>query len=213
MIGDLLLVSRLEEGALTLRPACVSVLAIVEPVGRALRAVASARAVRLDVAVPPDLVAPLDPELVRRLIENLVLNAIRHTGPGDRIEIAASSDGEALRLVVRNTGPGISEAARARLFEKEWTGGGGEWRNVGLGLYLCRLVARAHRGSIALVDRPGWNVAFEIAVPLGEGCPLPETRSGSHLGLREDEVWTRTQDHRDPSSRTEGRSAKRGDPH
>jgi signal transduction histidine kinase len=199
MIGDLLLVSRLEEGAVTLQPTSVSVLAVVEPVGRALRAVASARAVRLDVTVPSDLVAPLDPDLFRRVIENLVLNAIRHTGAGDRIEIAASSDGQALRLVVCNTGPGISETERARLFQKDWTGGGGEWRNVGLGLYLCRLVAQAHRGSIALVDRPGWNVAFEIAVPLVEGSPLPETRGSSHLGLREDEVWTCTQDHRDPS--------------
>ena len=190
MIGDLLLLGRLESGALALRPVRVSVASIVDPVGRSLRAVAGARAVRLDVSVPEDLVAPLDVDLVRRLVENLVLNAVRHTGPGDRIEIAASSDGAALRLAVRNTGRDISESSRARLFEKDWTGGGGEWRNVGLGLYLCRLVAAAHGGSIALVESPGWNVAFEVVVPFDPSRPVPRTEAGERPDRREEEART-----------------------
>jgi signal transduction histidine kinase len=191
MIGDLLLVSRLEKGELQVRRACVRVQEILESAGRALRVVSDSRRVRLEIDAAPDLVAPLDSDLVRRLIENLVSNAIRHTGAGDRIQIAAWSDAEAVRLAVRNTGQAVSEAVRGRLFERHATDGRGEWHNVGLGLYMCRLVAEAHGGSIALADRPGWNVTFEVALPF-QGCPLPRTDAGNHVGLREEDIRTCT---------------------
>ena len=55
----------------------------------------------------------------------------------------------------------IPPEARTKLFEKYATKGRREWHNAGLGLYLCKLVAEAHRGTIALVDRKGWSVSFE----------------------------------------------------
>ena len=186
MIGDLLLLSRLERGELMAHPTCVRVRDVLGDAGRALGIVAAGKQVRLEVEVPPDLVAPLDANLVRRLVENLVSNAIRHTGPGDRIQIVATSDSEAVRLTVRNTGPAIPEGIRARLFERHATGGLGEWHNVGLGLYMCRLVAEAHGGSIALLDHSGWNVVFEAIFPF-KGCPLPP-QERSHVGLREEDI-------------------------
>jgi len=89
---------------------------------------------------------------------------VRFVGPGDRVELAAEG-GERLRLAVRNSGPPVPPEVRARLFERHATHGRRAWHNAGLGLYLCRLAAEAHGGSIALADRPGWNVSFEVEIP------------------------------------------------
>jgi two-component system heavy metal sensor histidine kinase CusS len=108
--------------------------------------------------------------MARRLLENLVANAVRHVGAGDRVELAAEVEGGLLRLAVRNSGPPVPPEARARLFEKHSTHGRRAWHNAGLGLHLCRLVAEGHGGRIGLVERPGWNVSFEAAFPLS-GAP------------------------------------------
>ena len=99
------------------------------------------------------------------MIENLVGNAFRHLDRGDRLELAAEPAGEALRLAVRNSGPPVPRELRDRLFEKEVSGDARHWGHAGLGLYFCSLAAEAHGGRIALAERPGWNVSFEVELP------------------------------------------------
>jgi signal transduction histidine kinase len=176
MIGDLLLVSRLERGELRGQLASVRIGEIVEAVARATRPQAGARRIRLGVEAPQDLTAWADPALLRRLLENLVSNALRFTPADGRIELGAYAEGESFRLAVRNSGPSIPPAMRSCLFEKYVTHGEGEPHNCGLGLYLCRLVAEAHGGGIALVERDGWNVSFEASLALAPeagGAPSP----------------------------------------
>ena len=176
MIGDLLLVSRLERGELKGQLVLVRVGEILDAVARATRPQANARHIRLGLMTPGKLVAWADASLLRRLVENLLSNALRFTPPDGRIELAAYDEGGSFRLAVRNSGPSIPSAVRARLFEKYATHGKGEPHNCGLGLYLCRLVANAHGGRIALVEREGWNVSFEASLPLAPeagGGPAP----------------------------------------
>jgi signal transduction histidine kinase len=165
LIGDLLLVHRLERGVMAAAREPVPVRALLESVSRRFTQRALERGVSLELAAE-DLVAPIDLELVERLLENLMSNALRHVGRGDRVRLEALRDGGMVRLAVRNSGPPVPEPLRGRLFDRYVTAGRREWHNVGLGLYLCRLVAEAHTGSIALEDRPGWNVSFEVKVPL-----------------------------------------------
>lgn len=161
LIGDLLLVHRLERGGLTLRREVTPVALLLERVAEAHRPRARQRGVTIEVAVGAGLSASLDFELAQRFLENLVVNALRHVGAGDRIELAAEAVGEGVVLAVRNSGLPIPPEARKQLFEKYATKGRREWHNAGLGLYLCKLVAEAHRGTVRLVDRPGWSVSFE----------------------------------------------------
>jgi signal transduction histidine kinase len=161
LIGDLLLVNRLERGGLTLRREPTPVAMLLERVAEGHRPRARQRGVTIQVTTEAGLQSALDFELAQRLLENLVTNALRHVAEGDRIELTGETFEDGVILAVRNSGLPIPPEARAKLFEKYATKGRREWHNAGLGLYLCKLVAEAHRGTIALVDRKGWSVSFE----------------------------------------------------
>jgi signal transduction histidine kinase len=161
LIGDLLLVNRLERGGLTLRRELTPVALLLERVAESHRPRARERGVTILVNSSAGLTAALDPDLTVRLLENLVTNALRHVGEGHRIELGSEKVADGIRLAVRNSGPPVPAEARAKIFEKYVTKGRREWHNAGLGLYLCRLVAEAHGGRMELVDRPGWSVSFE----------------------------------------------------
>ena len=165
MINDLLVVAKLEKGYLRAEPKPTDVYDLLHAAAVAVKADASSHAVRVEVDADADLTAAVDVLLMRRLLDNLMRNAVRCTRAGDRILLAAQADGPNLRIVVRNSGPPVSEVARARLFEKFASVGGDRSKGFGLGLYLCRLVAEAHHGTIALVDRPEWSVSFETVLP------------------------------------------------
>ena len=169
MVGDLLLVSRLEHGALAPRRQATPVMALLAQVARAATLRAADRTVAVEVAADPDLMAPLDLDLARRIVENLVANALRFVDRSGRVELAAWVEGAALRLAVRNTGPAVPAAVRPFLFQKHAPGELRQVHNTGLGLYLCRLVAEAHGGEMVLAETPGWPVAFEARLPLPPG--------------------------------------------
>ncbi len=163
MIGDLLVVSRLE-GGLRAQRAPLELRPLLERSARGLQPKVAEAGATLELRAPEGSAA-LDETLVRRAVDNLLWNAVRHVGQGDRIELSAERQDGALRLAVRNSGPPVPEALRERIFEKHVTHGARQWYNAGLGLYLCRLVAEAHGGTVTLEDRPGWNVSFELVLP------------------------------------------------
>ena len=177
MISDLLAVDRLEEGVRAQRGG-TDVAALLSEVVRAHEAQAERAGVAMALLVPPGLSASVDPALVRRMLENLVGNAFRHLDRGDRLELAAEPAGEALRLAVRNSGPPVPRDMRERIFEKDVSGEARHWGHAGLGLYFCSLAAAAHGGRIALAERPGWNVSFEVELP-GAGARVAVPAGGA----------------------------------
>ncbi len=165
MVGDLLLVSRLEHHALSPRPQATPVAALLAQVARAAEVRAGDRRVTVSVDADPDLMPVVDLDLLRRLVENLAGNALRFVDRGGRVELAAWEAAGTFTLAVRNTGPAVPEAVRPHLFQKHAPGEARQLHNSGLGLYLCRLVAEAHGGQVALAETPGWAVAFEVRLP------------------------------------------------
>jgi signal transduction histidine kinase len=164
MAGDLLLVARMEDGLEPDRRE-VEVEPLLTALARSHRPVVEKAGATLTVRAEAAGRSALDESMVRRLLENLLVNAARHVGPGDRIELCAEASGHGLRLAVRNSGPPVPAAARPHLFEKGSSHGRREWHHAGLGLHLCALVAARHGGTMALVDRPGWGVSFEAELP------------------------------------------------
>jgi signal transduction histidine kinase len=122
---------------------------------------------------PPDLHADLDLVLIERLLANLLHNA-RRACPQGQIEISAHIDAGQLVLAVEDEGPGIAPADRAAIFDPFTRLDAARARDhggVGLGLYLCRQIARAHGGTIAAEDRPGGARGARLAVRLPQTAP------------------------------------------
>jgi len=165
-IGDLLLISRLESTVLQPSRKPIPARSLLEGVGRGIRRQADDRQATVTIAAPAGLTASLDPELARRLLENLAANALRFVDRGGRIELAAESSAGMLVLAVRNTGPAVPPEVQSQLFQKYSGGAERSAYNLGLGLYLCRLVAEAHGGTMAVGAAPGFGASFEARLPL-----------------------------------------------
>jgi signal transduction histidine kinase len=112
----------------------------------------------------PELNNPLprfDPFQMQRALDNLILNAIQNTRAGGRIVVDALREQDKLLLSVTDSGPGVSEEIRDRLFEPFATA---RSDGTGLGLAIVREIARAHRGEARLA-RTERGARFEIEVP------------------------------------------------
>ena len=167
MVGDLLAIARLERGVLNSAPETVDLSALLVSLANAYAATARQAGAQISTNVEPGLCAVLHREMIHRFFDNLVLNALDFVRPGGRIEVAAAQEGAELLLAVRNTGEPVPAEARARLFQKGVVRRGSRQRNnLGLGLYLCRLVAVAHDGSVALREETGWATSFVARLPV-----------------------------------------------
>lgn len=171
LIEGILEIARLEDGALVVRHEDVAPGALVEEALQAIRPAVAARGLALETFVPEGL-PPLraDPALVTRVLENLVGNAVKFTEPGaGPIRVDLRRDGMAVEVRVKDSGPGIEESVRPRLFEK-FVVGTLPARGSGLGLAFCRLAVEALGGRIWL-DHPGPGAVFAFTIPIS--APLP----------------------------------------
>jgi signal transduction histidine kinase len=170
MIGDLLVIARLESGVSRVRPRRTGLAGLVTRLLKAHRARAEQRGVELSSHIDPQLEAVLDPELLERAVENLITNALRFVEKGRHIQVTASAHDAQLVIAVRNDGPAISGPQRQNLFQRFAGGEGRAAHNAGLGLYFCRLVAEGHGGEITLQEDPDWSVSFVIRLPSAVLC-------------------------------------------
>ena len=140
VLADLVTVSALQARTLVLQPEVIQLRAeLAVPVGNAQQKVPGPE---VEVEVEPGLRVLADRERLSQIVENLLLNAARHGAPPVRLQAVAADD--QVRIVVRDSGPGVAETVRPRLFERFVTGGPG---GSGLGLYIVRELARAQGGD------------------------------------------------------------------
>lgn len=171
MIADLLAIARLEKGSMTARKQPARLKPFLSAVVEAH--LARAHGVAIAVRVDDNAVATVDHELVQRMIENLLANALSFTRPGDRIEISVRLEGPHVEFAVKNSGPPVPPEVQPLLFEKLVTRAGRARHNAGLGLYFCRLVAEAHGGRISLEPDPDFRVAFVVRLPAAPAADTP----------------------------------------
>jgi len=163
LIADLLTSGRMElgrDGALALER--VDVQALLERVGPKHDA-----KTRCD---PPKLEATLDVMLIERVLSNLLANA-RRAAPNGALLVSAQLRGSSLLIAVDDEGPGVEAHERERIFEAFTRLDEARARDqggAGLGLYLCRQIAKAHGGEIIVTDRldEARGARFELTLPL-----------------------------------------------
>lgn len=161
---DLLQVRLLEHGEHAPRRLPAPVAEVVRDAVRTVEPVARGRKVSVDVQLDGDPVYPLDGPLIRRALENLVANAVRHTPTGARVSVAARCRGGELIFEVVDQGPPIPAKERDAVFR---TFAPAERhalarRAYGLGLHLVRLVAEAHGGDASVEDALAGGTVFRL---------------------------------------------------
>jgi len=123
---------------------------------------------RIELGQITDQAVAIDREQISRAVANLLSNSVRHTAPGGRIAVSATSDGREVMILVDDDGPGVPVADRARIFDRfsrldrsRTSDSGGS----GLGLAIVKAVAEAHGGSARCVESPLGGARFLIAIP------------------------------------------------
>ncbi len=151
MVDDLLDVSRLEEGWMPVKLALCDLTRMADEVRAAL--VSRDRARQIDVESAGRVEASCDAALVRRILENLLTNVIKHTPAGTGMRISIAKGGDRIRVAVHDQGGGVPPEAREKIFEKFGTVQNRRERtyhSVGLGLAFCKLAVEAQGGTIGV---------------------------------------------------------------
>jgi heavy metal sensor kinase len=132
---------------------------------RLLQPLATAKGVRIECRCPQDVMFSGDPELLRRLILNLIENAIRYTPMEGRVTVALEVEDAALRITVSDTGIGIPPEDAPHVFERFYrvdSARSREQGGFGLGLSIVKWIAESHHGTVELTSQPGAGSTFTV---------------------------------------------------
>ena len=167
LIEALVKTSRLEAGVLALHPRAGPLGPVLEEAAAQLAPKAAERRIRL-VLSPTDISAVFDPKWTAEALCNLLDNAVKYTPAGGRVAVEAVSYQLFCRIDVTDTGPGIPEEERAKVFQRFYRSPAAyETEGVGIGLYLARQIAQGQGGYIKASSRPGQGSRFSLYLPRG----------------------------------------------
>jgi PAS domain S-box-containing protein len=166
LLSNLVDVSRMEDGTIQVRPSEVNLSNLLHPVADQRRVIARSRRITIVSAPPAEVQVGVDTDLMTRVIENILDNALRYTPAGGQIELELQGNGADVELRIGNSGSAIPVDARHSIFEKYRRGGSETGHmNLGLGLYFCRLAVEAHGGRIWVEETARLPTVFCISLP------------------------------------------------
>lgn len=180
IVDDIFLLARADAGHMVVHPAPLYLDELVRDTARAVRPIAGARGVEVAVGELPEAPFVGDSDLLGRLLLNLLDNAIKHSPPGGRVEVALDARAGAFLISVADQGPGIPPEARERVFERFFRVDSARARQestltsgAGLGLPIARRIAAVHGGDVELAESGPGRTVFRARLPLRNGQPGP----------------------------------------
>ncbi|CAM3027058.1 HAMP domain-containing sensor histidine kinase [Saccharomonospora xinjiangensis] len=175
MVSDLLLLARSEQPEF-LRAESVDVAALTEAIYDKITGFGG-RDWTLDHVADGEAV--MDPQRITQAVVALADNAARYTRRGGRIAFASHRDDGTVRFQVSDSGPGIREEDRERIFERFARGESGRGsEGAGLGLSIVRAIAAAHGGRAMVDSEPNCGATFTVEIPIAAGTPQPKHVEG-----------------------------------
>jgi signal transduction histidine kinase len=166
LVDSLLDISKLDAGAVQPEPQNVNLKTVIERIEADYRPLANGKGLEFHV-VAPDLLVETDPVLLERLVRNLVDNAFKYTAAGS-VTLSAELRARMAHITVRDTGMGIPEAERERVFEEFYQIGNPERDRVqglGLGLAIVQRIAQLLGLELTLESEPGRGSTFDVTLP------------------------------------------------
>jgi signal transduction histidine kinase len=140
---------------------------------------AEARGIVLDRAIAEGVVVSGDREALKRVVANLLHNAVRLAPPGSRIRLATGSERDRAWIAVADEGPGISPEDQAHVFDRFWRADKARSRadgGTGLGLAIVRQIVESHGGEVRLHSKVGVGSSFVVWLPVARAAAEPAKR-------------------------------------
>ncbi len=175
MVDSLLDINRAEAGTFVIDAEAMRLPSLVQDVMARLRPLAQQRGIRLTTHSPADLPAVwADEQVVRRVLVNLLDNALKFTPRGGEVRVTLAADtainpehDTGTRVTITDDGPGIPADQRERIFDRfvTFNQGGGQVRGTGLGLTFCKLAVEAHDSRIWTEESADGGSSFIFTLP------------------------------------------------
>ncbi len=169
LLTGLLDVARLEGGLLHPQPRAFALAEVLDPLAAECRAIALDRGVQMNV-VATHVWVRSDPQLLRRVLQNFLSNALRYTESG-RVLLGVRRRGTQCRIEVWDTGPGIAPEDQASIFQEFRRGDRAGGQGLGLGLSIARRMAQLLDHTLGLRSWPGRGSVFHVEVPRATALP------------------------------------------
>lgn len=169
LVDDLLKLSGIESGQLTLETTPCSIAELVDEALVRFKKMANDKQITLESSIPDNLPKALaDGERIGEVLINLIDNAVKYTPENGKISLSASVEGDFIRTTVTDTGMGIPKDKLPRLFERFYRVDPGRSRKLGgtgLGLSIVKHIVLAHGGSVNVESRLGEGSSFSFTLP------------------------------------------------
>jgi two-component system OmpR family sensor kinase len=168
LVDDLLNLARADAGHVHLHVEQLYLNDLLSECFRSVQPLAAARNIELECGSGEDVTIRGDEELLRRMVVNLLDNAIRYTPPGGRVSATLEAQGHDVRIRVADTGVGIAPDAKGRVFERFYRADkvrNREQGGFGLGLAIVKWIAESHHGAVELTSQPGQGSTFTVRLP------------------------------------------------
>jgi len=173
LVDDMLDLERLDRGQVQPEREPTDISEMVRRVAREAPGM-DTHPVRIDA---DPLLANIDPAKVERIVENLLVNAARHTPGGTPVHVTVRERPDGIVLTIEDEGPGVPEELKSTLFDPFSQGPTAAGRGVGIGLSLVRRFAELHGGTADIEDRDGGGARFVITLP----CAVKPMEPAGHL--------------------------------
>ena len=173
VVEDMFTLARADAGNYPVQSQLMYLDEVVDEVVRAVRVLASNMNVLIEVDTVSNAPFVGDEELIKRLIMNVLDNAVKYAAPGSVVQVEVRQEADTYVITVSNTGAAIPQDAQAHIFERFYRGDDARSRTestggAGLGLAIARWVARLHGGEVSLVQSTDQDTVFRSVLPFRE---------------------------------------------
>jgi signal transduction histidine kinase len=168
LVEDMLVLARADAGGYLLRPVDLYFDELVADCRRAVDVLATERGVTIRAVGASDIPCRGDEDLLRRLVLNVLQNAVQHSPAGGNVAVELGREPGRVRLRISDSGPGIPAADQSRIFDRfVQLDAARRGQGVGLGLPIARWIAEAHRGTLVLEASGPTGSTFCVVLPVG----------------------------------------------